>query len=56
MMSPASRELRDHLEAAAEARRRGDNAAADWHEADAARVLRRILTGAACPPEREARH
>lgn len=45
-MTPSTRDLRDILEAAALARRQGDAAAADWHEADAARILRRIIAAA----------
>ncbi len=43
--------VRAHLAAAAEARRRGDHAAADCHETEALQALRAALT----PHQREAR-
>ncbi|MBB3900105.1 hypothetical protein [Roseococcus suduntuyensis] len=54
-MTPTTRTLRDILEAAASARREGDAAAADWHEADAARLLRRLVA-APVPEQPEGRH
>lgn len=46
-ITPATRDLRDLLEAATDARRQGDNRAADMLEADAVLVLRRMMARAA---------
>ncbi|MGK7870972.1 hypothetical protein [Falsiroseomonas sp. E2-1-a20] len=49
-MTPASIRLRDLLEAAAEARRRGDRGAAEMLETDAVMLLRDLM-----PARQEAR-